>query len=97
MIRKDGTYTIYRLEHEQKDGKWTSSSLDHFGYPPGFDAGGECWQTTGITGVLNYEEAVAGLHYLCDKHRGQAFRIAVVKITQVTHVGALMMFSKEEL
>lgn len=33
MIRCDGVFVIYKIQHLQADGVWTGSNLDHFGTP----------------------------------------------------------------
>jgi hypothetical protein len=68
------TGKIYRIQHLSGN-KWTYSSLDHFGYPPGFNASGVCWQQTGIDGVLDFSEAIQGLAWIAAKHPDRQFRI----------------------
>ena len=64
MLRKDGIYEIYMIQHQQKDSKWVYSI---FGTPTvadikkGFNASGDCWQITGIEGTFDFETAKEGL------------------------------------
>lgn len=89
MLRNDGKYTIFVIQHEQpekgKESTWVYSNLDVFGYPEGFSASDDCWQKTGIHGTFDAEQAMEGLSELRkknkDKHR---FRLALVRITQIT-------------
>ena len=41
MIRKNGTYTFYVVQHLQKDGKWVNSNFDFFCSSPNFKVGTE--------------------------------------------------------
>lgn len=33
MLRTDGKFEIYLIQHQQSDGKWVGSNLDRFGTP----------------------------------------------------------------
>ncbi len=91
MIRNDGLYTIYRIQHqEKKPKKWVFSSLDSFGAPPGFDACGDCWQETGEHGVFTIKEARKGLNWIRKENKKERpeiqFRLVQVIISQKTIV-----------
>jgi len=87
---EDGTYVIYRIQHYvEKMKKWDFSNLDHFGYPDGFSASGECWQKTGVHGCFLPNRAKEGLKWIqkvnrigLDKHR--KFRLVCVITSQTT-------------
>lgn len=91
MLRTDGCYKIYRIQHKQEDGKWVYSSFDHFGYPgdwrskEGFSACGNCWQETGVEGTYNRELAIKGAKELAAKHK-MNFRVVWVVLSQQTIV-----------
>jgi len=97
MIRTDGSYCIYTIQHDyHKDGKWVMSNLDTFGVPPYpawkrtmpfpdcFNAVGRCWQETGIRGVYGIDVAIEGLKWIREKNPNMLFRLAVVYIKQDT-------------
>ena len=82
MLRNNGEYLIYYIQHEQDDGKWVGSNLDVFGYPPGFCSTDECWQKTNIHGTFNAKVAYDGLKSLRSKHPKTNFRLVIVSISQ---------------
>jgi hypothetical protein len=69
MIRTDGTFTIYRIQHRTPGGRWTFSNFDHFGHPPGFTASEPCWQQTGVMGTFDREVAVKALRWIQNPKR----------------------------
>lgn len=83
---KDGKWTIYQIQHLIGINEWVYSSLDFFGYPPGFNASGKCWQETGIHGTLDDLEAREGLKWLRNKHPGFTFRCVKLTMTKKTLV-----------
>lgn len=89
MIRVDGNFTIYKIQHWSA-GKWVSSSLDHFGTPhilcasKGFSACGDCWQQTGVHGTFDLHAASEGLAWMTQEWPDHWFRIAKVTISQLT-------------
>lgn len=83
-MRSDGTAVVYQIEHQQKDGSWVKSNLDHFGYPEGFDASDDCWQKTGIHGVFKPAEAKCGLKRIRAKNVDHLFRIVLVTYQRKT-------------
>lgn len=90
MIAGDGTRTIYLIQHRQTpvypNAIWTTSNLDFFGYPPGFNASGKCWQETGIHGTLDDLEARNGLKWIREKHPAYTFRCVKLKLTRKSTV-----------
>ena len=86
-MRQDGTYTIYVIETmvpNYRDGEWFRASLDHFGYPPGFTASGQCWQETGEHGTYSLDEAIEGLTWIANRHPGDYFRVVQEVISKKT-------------
>lgn len=97
MIRTDGTYKFYKIQHQWK-GEWifsaypydqpeTNSKTDKF------TASGKCWQITGEYGVFNIENARVGLKNIFKKTANfnknkltekTPFRIVRVEIAQKT-------------
>jgi len=85
MIRNDGMYVIYDIQHRQsKPTKWVSSSFEHFGHPEGFNASDPCWQETGVMGTFSRHVAQKGLTWIRKKNPGTYFRLVVVIISQKT-------------
>lgn len=89
MLRNDGNYTIYKIQHRQDDGKWVYSSLDSFGRRhmevlKHFQASGECWQKTGESGVFVEEWANELCNDFAHSHAGRRFRVVRVVINQQT-------------
>lgn len=82
----DGKFKIYEIEHQQKDGKWVKSNLDYFGYPSDFNASGECWQRTGVSGTFNLPMVRNGLNWIQKKNPNHRFRLVLVTITQKTEI-----------
>lgn len=86
MIRKDGSYRIFVIEtrfDDYKNANWFLANLDHFGSPKGFGAGGDCWQTTGVTGTFKEKEAKKGLGWIRKRYPESQFRLAAVHISQM--------------
>lgn len=86
MIWRDGNYNIYKIQHLQSDGEWVGSSFDAFGTPKGFNASGDCWQTTGVHGTFDKDEAIDGAFWLTRKHLNTKFRVILVEISQKTTI-----------
>lgn len=95
-MREDGLYAIYQIQHYvERTKKWDFSNLDHFGYPKGFGASGECWQETGVHGCFDLKTAKQGLQWIrkVNKvYRGASdkkyykFRLVLVIASQITLV-----------
>jgi hypothetical protein len=83
-IRFDGTYVIYRIQHQCLDGTWIMSSLDMFGSPVGFTASAACWQQTGVRGTFDQEIAMAGLVWMRFRHPDTKFQLVRQSICQAT-------------
>ena len=87
LLRNDGKYVIYIIQHKQKDCRWVQSSFDAFGTPDiAFSASGDCWQQTGVHGTFNLSIAEHALAMIRMKHMITQFRLAKVEITQETTV-----------
>jgi len=95
MIRNDGTYTIYKIQHQQSDKKWVFTNLDAlegslsqeetFSEPwKSFTACGECWQETGEHGCYDLKTAFLVLLNVIQLSPKRKFRIVKVYITQKT-------------
>lgn len=100
MLRTDGTFIIYRIQHKGKSGvnrdRWHYSSFDAFGTPPGFSASDTCWQQTGIYGTFSRNVALKGLAWIRKAKRydwrdytqvsnaDTKFRLVMVQISQRT-------------
>lgn len=70
MLRRDGVYVVYRIQHYEPHSKqWVYSNFDHFGTPKGFSAADPCWQQTGIHGVFDEATACAGLKWISNPKR----------------------------
>lgn len=68
MLRKDGTFTFYKIQHQQTDGEWVYSiygtpdtNSKAKPCPDTFTASGRCWQETGEHGVYDKRNALVGL------------------------------------
>lgn len=81
MLRTDGSYTFYHIQHKGADG-WGYSNLDHFGHPDGFNASGACWQKIGENATFDFSQAKAGLKWISKKHPKYKFRLMAVDIIQ---------------
>jgi hypothetical protein len=86
MIRSDGVFGTYMVQHRQDDGKWVASNFDFFGSPPGFTASCDCWQVTGIRGTYYKVVARKGLDWIRRKHPGRKFRLVYVVVSRLTTV-----------
>jgi len=69
MIRKDGNFKFYKIQHQQEsDGEWVYSiygtpetNSKSKPCPDTFTASGLCWQQTGEHGVYDIRNAKVGL------------------------------------
>lgn len=90
MLRYDGDYVIYTIQHWVPNGvgrkvaQWDWTSFDHFGHVDGMTANDRCWQETGIDGTYDPDIADAGLANISARHPKRKFRIVSVHITQIT-------------
>lgn len=91
VLRKDGDVTVYVLQtkHKGKE-EWFNASLDHFGTPEGFSASHDCWQQTGINGTFDKFVGMQGLTWMANRHVGQPWRLAKIRITQETVAAAAL-------
>lgn len=88
-MRRDGAYSIYKIQHQgeiKDEFDWHYSNMDHYGYPEGFNASGECWQQLGIHGVFIDELAIKGLRWIRERHPDTKFRLVLVFVAQVTRI-----------
>jgi len=95
MIRNDGTYTIYKIQHQESDEKWVFTNLDAIGGSPSheetfsepwksFTACGECWQETGEFGCYDIQTGLLVLLNVIQRSPKRKFRLVKVSITQKT-------------
>jgi hypothetical protein len=87
MLRSDGTYNIYIIQHQwRKAGEWKMSDIGGFGSKPpmSMNAIGQCWQDTGVMGTYHLKDALAVLPDLRKRNPEHAFRVACVCISQGT-------------
>ena len=94
MLRKDGTYSFYKIQHLQKDGKWVYSNLDLFcngldfkvGTKPyrDFTAVGKCWQEIGEKGCYDLSTSLSFLKQISQFWPNFQFRLVKVQIAQKT-------------
>lgn len=84
MLRNDGDYTIYCIQHDwQNDNDWAYSMENEEYFPPSCD----CWQLTGIHGTFDIEEAkVAFEKTVVKQDKNRKFRLVRVDIIQSTKV-----------
>ena len=80
MIRTEGKFYIYRIEHQWKGkGNWADSIENEY-Y---FTASHECWQKTGIHGTFNINEAKKAFGDIVSKlDKDRKFRLVCVTIEQ---------------
>jgi len=91
MIRKDGTYTFYKIQHLQKDG-WVYSNFDvfcknlDFRDDPyrSFTAVGECWQETGEQACYDIFTSLLFLKQISELWPNFQFRLVKVQVMQKT-------------
>jgi len=93
MISNDGYYTFYRIQHKTDEKGYVFSDLDYFGYGDhlkdfdkgvGFNASGDCWQTTGVNGTFERSAARRLKRHLDRKWPKERFRIVQIFIRQTT-------------
>jgi hypothetical protein len=66
MLRKDGTFIIYKIQHQwDLGGEWFYSAYVDYAETRSrtdkFSASGRCWQETGEHGVYKLSNAITGL------------------------------------
>ena len=100
MLRSDGDFTIYVIQHLSRPGgnpfreiTWVNSNLDYFvtNVPSDernaiapFMAVGECWQKTGIHGTFNQNEALNAVVALATNNPDYNFRVAELQLSMRT-------------
>jgi len=80
MIRNDGIYTIYMIQHQWKDKPRWETSIENIMLFPASDT---CWQQTGVHGTYSEEKAKEAFRKLVP-NANQTYRIAKVSISQKT-------------
>jgi len=96
MIRKDGIYTFYKIQHFQSDGKWVysdlgviCSSLDSRIEPyQSFTSVGKCWQETGEHGCYGLATGLLFLKQISRLYPDFKFQLVRAQINQTTTVEA---------
>jgi hypothetical protein len=87
MLKKDGDFIIYKIQH-LSNSEWHYSSFDHFFVKSdeyhSFLASGECWQTTNIIGVFDVDIARIVRNQLAEKYKDYKFRVVKITISQKT-------------
>jgi hypothetical protein len=84
MLRKDGKWNIYKVQHY--DGvKWAYSNLDAFGCPEGLSPSQPCWQLTGQKGTFERDEAKRSLLWIRERNPKYKFRVVKVVVAQKTY------------
>jgi len=84
MIRTEGKFSIYRIEHQWKDKSKWASSIENEQY---FTASGDCWQQTGVHGTFDLEEAKKAFGEVVSKlDKNRKFRLVCVTIEQSKEV-----------
>jgi hypothetical protein len=97
MLRQDGSFEIYILEHQTKDGKEWHGSGDgeHFCNNKGtfrdeprrsFNALGRCWQVTGVHGCFEKKMAMKMVMLVACENPDRKFRIKRVTIHQESDI-----------
>ena len=98
MLRTDGLYGIYKIQHFQRGtDRFVGSSFDYFGdacWKTGkhvamadkscMCSNGRCWQITGVHGTFRAASARWILRWLRLKHPTYEFRIVKVTVSQKT-------------
>jgi len=90
MLRTEGKFTIYRIEHLWKDAnqfvsppRWVSSIENEEFFP----ASEKCWQETGVHGTYDLEEAKEVYEKLvAGQDPNRKFRLVRVTISQTKEV-----------
>ena len=84
MLRNDGDYTIYMIQHDwQNDNDWAYSIENEWYFPQSCD----CWPLTGEHGTFDIEEAkVAFEKTVAKQDKNRRFRLVRVDIIQSTKV-----------
>jgi hypothetical protein len=101
MLRNDGEYTIYILQHfwdewcNSGDGEqWCNKNGDFRKDPRrAFNANGPCWQKTGIHGCFDFDVAQHMLNLVASSTPGRKFRICKLEIKQQTTEVASLTFT----
>ena len=81
MVRTDGKYQIFKIEHQWNgSAKWSSSIENVSEFPPTSD----CWQQTGVHGTFDLEEAKDSFKKIVSiPNEVRKFRLVRVTIEQV--------------
>jgi hypothetical protein len=92
MVRNDGNYVIYLIQHKERSGRWVRS-IENERY---FKASDECWQITGIHGTFDLEHAKKVYEHIINiEEEGNIYRIVKVTINQKTEDVDLISVSND--
>lgn len=84
MLRTEGKFSIYRIEHLWQDNTKWDTSIENEYY---FNACNICWQHTGIHGTFDIEEAKKALDHIKSKQdKNRKFRLVCITIEQSKEV-----------
>ena len=100
MLRVDGCFSFYRIQHlvgtlphrmgkvyRAGDKTWSYSNFDTLGYPSdAFNTLGDCWQKLGVFGTFNFTHVEPALEVMSRKNPGVEFRVVRVNVMQQTMV-----------
>lgn len=80
MLRTDGTYTIYFIQHQYGDNPKWANSIENEEL---FTACDDCWQETGVMGTYDLEEAKRAFGEVVSRlDQKRTFRLAQMDISQ---------------
>lgn len=97
MLRKDGTWTFYFLQHlyDRKGDEWSFTSVGAFWedlprehhdearrLSEPFQATGKCWQQIGIHGSYDPKDALMLAAFMAKHHKKHQFRVAEANVVQ---------------
>lgn len=87
-MTSDGSFMFYMVQHQEKDGEWVFSNLDHYGTPPQCREDlHKCWYETGESGAtFEVKTAKILLKWIRKKHPAEKFRLVVRHAMQATIV-----------
>ena len=84
MLRTDGSYCIYKIQHSWKRGEEWVFSIENEEY---FPASNKCWQITGVHGTFSLEEAKTAYGRAVSKlDKNRKFRLVCINIDQTTEI-----------
>lgn len=80
MLRKDGLFFVYVIQHQwQNKGEWVSSIENEKYFTPSND----CWQETGINGTFDLIQAKKTFKDIISKpDKNRKFRLILITLNQ---------------